>query len=103
MVTLIEVLSSTDAPVQKMILPDLDVADTIALTPTYIDLHAELPAVLKATAYSINELFRILLPRPAKVQTGTTKVWCSRHWNVLFRVDVTIEQAANRSDGVSDD
>ncbi|KAF3050557.1 hypothetical protein E8E11_004049 [Didymella keratinophila] len=54
MVPLVDLLSSTFAPVQTMILLWLNVADTIALARTCKDLHAELPAVLKATAYKIN-------------------------------------------------
>jgi hypothetical protein len=57
MVTLVDLLSSTYAPVQTMILPCLDVASVIALTRTCKGFD-QLQPILKATAYNINHQLR---------------------------------------------
>ena len=80
MVTLIDLLSSTYAPIQTMILPYLGVAEVMALTRTSKGFDCLLP-VLKATAWNINYRlqafftdplqFRSILGKSGGLITGT--------------------------------
>ncbi|KAJ4368663.1 hypothetical protein N0V86_009572 [Didymella sp. IMI 355093] len=54
MVTLVDLLSSTYAPVQAMIISYIRVRDTIALLGTCKELRIHMPAFLSATGYNIN-------------------------------------------------
>jgi hypothetical protein len=63
MVTLVDLLSSTYAPVQTMILPYLDVASVTALTRTCKGFD-QLQPILKATAYNINHQLRTWFKHP---------------------------------------
>jgi hypothetical protein len=54
MVALVDLLSSTYAPVQAMIISHIRVRDTIALSRTCKELRIQVPAFLSATDYNIN-------------------------------------------------
>lgn len=57
MVTLVDLLYSTYAPVQTMLLAYLDIASVVALTKT-CKAFAELQPLMKVTAYNVNNLFQ---------------------------------------------
>ncbi|XPS81696.1 hypothetical protein M3J09_013624 [Ascochyta lentis] len=63
MFTLIDLLSTTYAPVQTMILPYLGVAEVVALTRT-CKAFGQLPTVLEATAWNINHRLKRFFDDP---------------------------------------
>ncbi|KAF2993576.1 hypothetical protein E8E13_000011 [Curvularia kusanoi] len=68
MVSLIDLLSNTYAPVQMMILPYLDVADVIALTLTCKGFD-QLQPTLKVTSYDVNRFLKRFFDDPLEFRS----------------------------------
>jgi hypothetical protein len=69
MVTLVDLLSTTYAPIQVMILPYLGVAEVIALSRTCKGFD-QLQPVLKATAYNIDHQLKRFFTDPKEFRTA---------------------------------